>query len=52
MPALERLGRANLDAIEAAVARYGIDCDFERTGEMAVATEPHQVEWLRDEVAD
>ena len=22
------------------VARYGIDCDFERTGELTVATEP------------
>jgi glycine/D-amino acid oxidase-like deaminating enzyme len=37
---LERMGRANLDDIEAAVARYGIDCDFERTGELIVATEP------------
>ena len=26
---------------------YGIDCDFDRTGEMSVAVEPHQVEWLR-----
>ena len=25
-----------------AVARYAIDCDFERTGEIDVATEPHQ----------
>lgn len=49
--ALERLGRENLDAIEKAVARYGIDCDFERTGELEVATEPHQVEWLRAGVA-
>ena len=50
--ALDRLGRANLDAIAAAIDRYGIDCCFERTGEMAVATQPHQVEWLRDDVAD
>jgi glycine/D-amino acid oxidase-like deaminating enzyme len=48
--ALERLGAENLDGIEKAVARYGIDCDFERTGEMQVATEPHQVEWLREGV--
>src|SRR3954453_8413681 len=33
---LERLGRANLDEIEATVRRYGIDCDFARTGEMVV----------------
>ncbi|MGP4002793.1 NAD(P)/FAD-dependent oxidoreductase [Streptomyces sp. 8N706] len=40
---LEELGRRNLDAIESAVSRYAIDCDFERTGEIDVATEPHQV---------
>ncbi|MFJ3926950.1 NAD(P)/FAD-dependent oxidoreductase [Streptomyces sp. NPDC090022] len=45
---LEELGARNLDEIEAAVARYGIDCDFERTGEIDVATEPHQVEELRE----
>ena len=44
---LERLGRQNLDEIEAAVARYGIDCGFERTGSLTVATEPYQVERLR-----
>ena len=32
-PTLERMGLENLDAIEATVARYGIDCDFRRTGE-------------------
>jgi glycine/D-amino acid oxidase-like deaminating enzyme len=42
---LERMGRANLDDIEATVARYGIDCGFERTGELIVATAPWQ---LRD----
>ncbi|MFC6706017.1 NAD(P)/FAD-dependent oxidoreductase [Flexivirga alba] len=40
---LDRLGMANLDQIEATVARYGIDCDFERTGEVDVATEPYQL---------
>jgi glycine/D-amino acid oxidase-like deaminating enzyme len=49
VPALERLGRANLDAIEATVTRFGIDCAFERTGELDVAVEPHQVEWLRED---
>ncbi|MGK5738449.1 NAD(P)/FAD-dependent oxidoreductase [Micromonospora sp. URMC 103] len=43
---LERLGRENLDAIAATVAEYGIDCDFERTGELAVAVEPYQVDGL------
>jgi len=51
MAALDRLGRENLDAIEAVIARYAIDCGFERTGELNVATEPHQLAWLRDDVA-
>ena len=38
MDVLERLGRANLDAIEDTVRRYAIDCDFARTGELTVAT--------------
>lgn len=45
---LAELGERNLDAIEAAVARYGIDCEFERTGEIDVATEPHQLQELRE----
>ncbi|MEV4873523.1 FAD-binding oxidoreductase [Streptomyces syringium] len=51
---LERLGRRNLDAFEAALTRHGVDCDFERTGEIDIATAPHQVQELReaaDEVA-
>ena len=45
---LEELGARNLDAIEEAVARHSIDCDFERTGEIDVATQPHQVDELRE----
>jgi glycine/D-amino acid oxidase-like deaminating enzyme len=44
--ALERLGRQNLNEIEQAVARYGIDCDFARTGELAVATQEWQLDGL------
>ena len=44
---LQRLGAENLTAIEAAVSRYDIDCEFERTGSVAVATEPYQVDVLR-----
>jgi len=44
---LEDLGARNLDGIEAAVARYSLDCDFERTGEIDVATEPYQADALR-----
>ncbi|WP_194765593.1 NAD(P)/FAD-dependent oxidoreductase [Microbacterium sp. UFMG61] len=46
---LEELGIENLDGIEETVKRYGMDVEFERTGQLAVAVEPHQVEWLREE---
>ena len=46
---LERLGRENLDAIAATVAEHGIDCDFERTGELAVAVEPYQLAGLAED---
>jgi glycine/D-amino acid oxidase-like deaminating enzyme len=45
---LQELGRRNLDTIEETVARYGIDCDFERTGEIDVATAPYQWAELRE----
>ncbi|MFT4231184.1 MAG: FAD-dependent oxidoreductase [Leucobacter sp.] len=43
---LRRLGYENLDAIERFISENEIDCDFERTGQLAVANEPYQVEWL------
>jgi glycine/D-amino acid oxidase-like deaminating enzyme len=46
MPELEAQGLANLDEIEKSIARYGIDCDFQRSGELHVATEPWQVDEL------
>lgn len=46
MSLLQRLGAANLDAIEATIRERGIDCDFERTGELDVAVEPWQLEDL------
>jgi glycine/D-amino acid oxidase-like deaminating enzyme len=46
---LDELGRENLDAIGDTVARYGMDAEFERTGTLTVAVEPHQVEWLAGE---
>ncbi|MEU8108927.1 FAD-dependent oxidoreductase [Nonomuraea muscovyensis] len=45
---LERLGVQNLDEIERTLERYGIDCSFERTGELNVATEPWQLEGLNE----
>jgi glycine/D-amino acid oxidase-like deaminating enzyme len=50
VPTLERLGAENLDAIEKTIREHGIDCGFERTGELEVATEPHQVAWVRASV--
>jgi glycine/D-amino acid oxidase-like deaminating enzyme len=46
MPTLTRLGDENLDAIEAAIERYGIDAQWERTGEITAAYEPWQVDDL------
>ena len=47
MERLERLGLENLDEVERAVARYGIDCDWRRVGEIDVAVAP----WQADELA-
>ncbi|TPQ19859.1 NAD(P)/FAD-dependent oxidoreductase [Streptomyces sporangiiformans] len=44
---LQKLGARNLDEIEATVDRYCLDCDFGRTGEIDVATEPYQAAELR-----
>jgi len=49
---LDRLGLANLDAIEASEAEFGMDFEFERNGALDVAIEPHQVEWLHEAAAD
>ena len=43
---LARLGMENLDAMEATVREHGLDVEWERTGELDVATEAHQLEWL------
>ena len=45
---LESLGLENLDQIEATVQKRGWKVDFERTGTLSVAIEPHQVEELRE----
>ncbi|MEU8797039.1 FAD-dependent oxidoreductase [Spirillospora sp. NPDC048819] len=49
MHTLERLGWDNLRAIADALARYGIDAEWEPTGEMSVATEEWQVPALEEE---
>ncbi|MQA63916.1 MAG: FAD-dependent oxidoreductase, partial [Actinophytocola sp.] len=48
---LERLGRENLARIEATVEEHGIDCEFERTGELTLATQPWQIGELAEEAA-
>ena len=48
MDVLDRLGQENLDGIETTIRDHGLDCDFERTGEISVAIEPHHVEWIRE----
>jgi glycine/D-amino acid oxidase-like deaminating enzyme len=47
--ALARLGLENLDAIEATLAAYGIECGWARGGQLSVATRPHEIEALGPE---
>ena len=49
MEAVERLGRENFNAIEKTIKKYGIDCGWERTGELKVAMKPWEVEELKRE---
>ena len=51
LPLLEELGLKNLNDIEAAIKRYNIDCDYERTGVIDIATEFHSPSYL-DELRD
>ena len=48
-PRLRELGMENLDAIERFVADRAVDCGWERTGTLGVATQPWQLEELRGE---
>ena len=49
---LDAMGLENLDGMQAELARLGLDVQWQRTGMLAVATEPHQVDWLRESAAD
>jgi glycine/D-amino acid oxidase-like deaminating enzyme len=49
MAGLERLGRENLAGLRADVARHGIDCDLEMTGDLVAILEPYQDAWLGEE---
>lgn len=52
LDALERLGIENLDGMGADIERLGLEVEWERTGSLTVATEPHQVDWLRTEAIE
>jgi glycine/D-amino acid oxidase-like deaminating enzyme len=41
------LGIANLDEIESTIKRLGIECDYRRTGDIDMATEPYQVNEIK-----
>jgi glycine/D-amino acid oxidase-like deaminating enzyme len=45
---LEQLGTENLDGMQADIDRLRLDVDWQRTGMLTVATEPHQVRWLQE----
>ena len=49
MAIIERLGRENLEGIEATIKKYKIDCGFELTGEISVANEEWQMEGIIEE---
>ena len=49
MPIIERLARENLNDIESTIERYGIECDWERTGELRVAVAPWQFRGMVEE---
>ena len=49
---LETMGRDNLDGMQADIQRLGLDVDWQRTGMLSVATEPHQVAWLEEAAHD
>jgi glycine/D-amino acid oxidase-like deaminating enzyme len=44
---LNAMGRQNLDGMQADIERLGLDVEWQRTGMLLVATEPHQVDWLQ-----
>jgi len=49
---LIRMGEENLDAIEATVREFNIDCDFIRSGEIHVAVEDYQIAALNEEIEE
>lgn len=50
MPRLEEVAADNFAAIESTIRRYGIDCEWQPTGGLTVATAPWLVDGLHDQV--
>jgi glycine/D-amino acid oxidase-like deaminating enzyme len=51
MPLLEKLGEQNLREIGETIAKHDIDCDFQLTGELSVATAPWQLDGIEEQAA-
>jgi glycine/D-amino acid oxidase-like deaminating enzyme len=51
LDALEALGRENIAGMKADLARHAIDAAWEEHGLLSVATQPHELAELADEVA-
>jgi glycine/D-amino acid oxidase-like deaminating enzyme len=51
MPLLEKLGEQNLREIGETIAKHDIDCDFQLTGELSIATAAWQLEGIEEEAA-
>ncbi|GAB3615616.1 FAD-dependent oxidoreductase [Okibacterium endophyticum] len=49
LPVIERLAAKNFADFAESLRAYGIDAEWEETGMLTVATEPHQVDWLKEE---
>lgn len=47
MPLIARLEAENFAAFRDALVRHDIDAEWEETGTLTVATEPHQIGWLK-----
>ena len=51
LEALEALGRENLEGLKADLERHRIEAAWQETGMLSVATRPHELEELGEEVA-
>jgi glycine/D-amino acid oxidase-like deaminating enzyme len=49
---LEAMGQENLEGMQTDIETLGLDVDWQRSGMLTVATEPHQVAWLKEAADD